>query len=178
MAKEKDAPTEDKSSVGRPTKFTDAVAAKIVGLIKKGRKPERIAEIIGISERTLAYWVETKEEFSQLVREAKIDADELVIASLFQKAVGFRMIEEKAFCTRDGDIKKVKIRRHLPPDTSAIALWLRNRKPKEWQRGPNDIVINPALGKDDADLDKRINELLEKKMQGELGDKTKDPEKK
>lgn len=156
---------------GRPTKFSEALAAKIIDLAGKGKTVEQIAKIVGVSPRTLAFWAANKEEFSQALREAKLTADELVEASLFLRANGYSHPEEKIFCTRDGDIKRVKTTKHYPPDTSAITLWLRNRRPKEWQRGPNDIVINPALGKNDEELDKRINELLEKKKQAELGDK-------
>lgn len=165
--------SDEKNPVGRPSKFSDALAAKIVELAGKGRTVDQIANIVGVSPRTLALWAATKEEFSQALQEAKLSADELVVASLFLRANGYSHAEEKIFCTRDGDIKRVKTTKHYPPDTSAIGLWLRNRRPKEWQRGPNDIVINPSLGKTDEELDKRISELIEQKEQAELGDKGK-----
>jgi hypothetical protein len=53
--------------------------------------------------------------------------------SLYQRAVGYSLNSEKIFCNKDGEVTRVPIVEHVPPDVTAQIFWLKNRKPSEWR---------------------------------------------
>lgn len=86
-------------------------------------------------------------EFSEALKEAKDAADDLVVASLFKRAVGFSMPETKVFCDKDGNITTHDMIKHYAPDTTAAIFWLKNRKRVEWgESAEGDSNIHITLG--------------------------------
>jgi hypothetical protein len=57
-------------------------------------------------------------------------ADQRVERSLYERAVGYSYHSEKLFC-HEGDVIRVPITEHVPPDVKVAMHWLHNRKPKE-----------------------------------------------
>ena len=53
--------------------------------------------------------------------------------SLYSRAVGYSFNSEKIFCNKDGEVTRVPIVEHVPPDVTAQIFWLKNRKPTEWR---------------------------------------------
>jgi hypothetical protein len=53
--------------------------------------------------------------------------------SLYSRAVGYSFNSEKIFCNKDGEVTRVPIIEHGPPDVTAQIFWLKNRKPTEWR---------------------------------------------
>ena len=49
--------------------------------------------------------------------------------SLYSRAVGYSFNSEKIFCNKDGEVTRVPIVEHVPPDVTAQIFWLKNRKP-------------------------------------------------
>jgi CheY-like chemotaxis protein len=49
------------------------------------------------------------------------------------RAVGYSFNSEKIFCNKDGEVTRVPIVEHVPPDVTAQIFWLKNRKPTEWR---------------------------------------------
>lgn len=45
--------------------------------------------------------------------------------ALAQRAGGYQYMEEDVFCSREGDIKRMRVSRHLTGDLKALELWLR-----------------------------------------------------
>lgn len=124
---------EQPKKVGRPSKFNDRIARKIIELSESGKTTEQIAEIIGIHASTLYLWWDNKPEFLEAVREAKQAADELVEASLFRRAVGYSHPEQKCFSDGDGGTIWETVTKHYPPSEQAAIFWLKNRQPEEWR---------------------------------------------
>lgn len=119
---------------GRPTKFNDTVRKKILDLISAGKTETQICEILGISWPTLRNWKLANSEFFMAMREHKQEADEMVEASLWHRAVGYSHEAVKIFYdSKTGETVEHKYIEHHPPDVTAASLWLRNRKPKEWR---------------------------------------------
>lgn len=150
---------------GRKSTFNDTVREAIIKLSEAGKTKEQIADIVGISTRTISTWMGKHQDFGLAVREARQVADELVVASLFSKAIGYSHKETKVF-QHEGQIVCHDIEKHYPPDTSAIQFWLRNRQPKEWkEKNESDINVNANLNVNkltDEELDAKIKELENK----------------
>lgn len=157
-----DQPAERK--VGRPSKFNERVKEKILELAEEGKTDEEIAEIIGVSRKTIGIWKKTNWELGVALREAKLDADALVEASLFQRAVGYSHKATKFF-QHEGCIITEDYVEHYPPDTSAAKFWLNNRQPDRWrekQPGEVDVVVNNITSIPDEKINARIDELVKK----------------
>lgn len=147
--------------LGRPTKFNDSVREKILELAEKGKTIAQIAEIIGVSTRTLYFWQGRHPDLLHALKEAKQTADELVEASLFARAVGYSHPEQKVFL-HEGEVVTHDMIKHYPPDTTAAIFWLKNRKPKSWadtqkveHSGGQEIKITVTK----VDLDARVKQL-------------------
>lgn len=117
---------------GRPTKFNVSLQQKILELAKEGKTNEQIAEFIGISVQTLRNWRGKNQDFMLALKSAKGVADELVEASLFQRAIGYSHKAVKIM-SHEGDSWEHEYTERYPPDTTAAIFWLKNRKPDEWR---------------------------------------------
>lgn len=136
-----------KSKGGRPSKFQQIFPEMAAKLAADGKTNSEIAEFFGVSESTFYLWMQKNVEFSESLKGAKDAADDLVVASLFKRAVGFSMPETKVFCDKDGDIHTHDMIKHYAPDTTAAIFWLKNRRRDEWgESAEGDKNIHITLG--------------------------------
>lgn len=138
--------------MARHSRFNDAISARIIELYKKGKTDAQVADIIGVSVRTLQYWKAKDKEFLHSVKDSKGVADDLVEAALFSRAVGYTVPEEKIFCSY-GKIKKVQTLKHYPPDVLAQMFWLKNRRPDQW-RETQPAEHDPNANENHSQLEK------------------------
>lgn len=118
----------------KPTLFNDKMKERILKLTKEGKTLAEVAFYIGVSERVLYNWAGKYGDFKTALQESRAIADELVEASLFQRAVGYTHKETKAFFDSQSlQIITKKISKHHPPDTGAAKFWLTNRDPEKWK---------------------------------------------
>jgi hypothetical protein len=54
-----------------------------------------------------------------------LGTDARVEQSLYQRAVGYSFKSEKVFCNKDGEVTRVPIVEHVPPDVTAQIFWLK-----------------------------------------------------
>lgn len=148
-------------TMGRPTKFNEKIGVKILELFKEGKTDEQVAEIIGVSPRTLNNWKSNYPGFLQSIRESKQIADELVEASLFARALGYSHPEVQVFFNKDVGVVEHETIKHYPPSERAIEFWLKNRQPKRW-REKLQLDHNDLSKMSDEQLDAKIKALLEK----------------
>lgn len=151
--------------MARPTKFNESIKQKILKLAAAGATDEEMSRAIGICKSTLNNWKGWDPDFFDQLKEAKDVADQLVVASLFQRAIGYRHPEIKVFCTKDGEILTKTVTRHHPPDVTACIFWLKNRDPKSWRERTGrdgDTHDAPAL-----EQVKELAEWLQKLTSGE-----------
>lgn len=119
---------------GRPSDFSDRLVMRILELAKAGKTDAQIAADIGISASTLNNWKGSHPDFFTALKDAKAVADDLVVASLFQRAVGYRHSAVKFFY--DPKTAKVVSQPYIEnhaPDTTACIFWLKNRQPDLWR---------------------------------------------
>jgi hypothetical protein len=127
---------------GRPTEYKASDLPKLRELAAGGATDLEMADYLGVSNTTFYRWKHQHKEFRHTLKLGKAEADENVEQSLYQRARGYSVDTVKVFCTQ-GEVTKVPIREHYPPDTTAAIFWLKNRKPNEW-RDKSEVEI-PGL---------------------------------
>ena len=119
---------------GRPTSYRPGYVKQAASLCELGATDPDLARAFGVSIRTIAYWKRTHPEFLQALKVGKEVADERVTDSLYQRATGYTYDAVKIFMPAGAkEPVYAKYREHVPPDTTAMIFWLKNRKPDEWR---------------------------------------------
>jgi hypothetical protein len=90
------------------------------------------ADALGISLRTLQLWKARDPGFAKALQIGKDIADGKVEASLYHLARGYTFHSEKIF-QHEGQVIRVPIVEHVPPNTSAAIFWLKNRQRDKWR---------------------------------------------
>jgi hypothetical protein len=95
-------------------------------------------------------------------RAAKEPADERVVRSLYHRAIGYSYDSEEIFVI-NGKIKRVPVRKHVPPNVTAGIFWIKNRRPDLW-RDRHEIAhkLPPRTDKSIAELrDELLQDMVE-----------------
>ncbi len=144
--------------MARPSKFNEALKETILKLYKEGRTDDQVADIIGVSVRTLHNWKGKYPSFLHALKDSKLVADGLVEASLFSRACGFSAVS----CEVSDDAGEVRRREFkvFAPDTTAAIFWLKNRQPEKWREN-YQVDVNDLAKKSDEELEARIEKLLD-----------------
>lgn len=98
-----------------------------------GATDAQLAEYFEVSEVTINAWKKAHPEFLKSAREGKVVADANVAYSLYQRAVGITVKEEKEVIGKDGQTATLKTTRQLPGDVQAQRFFLKNRQPSKWR---------------------------------------------
>ena len=125
-----------------------------------GASIQDIADMLGISERTLYEHMRTKKELRQIMDDANsnmaVKIETQANHSLMDKLRDrFEIVEE---ILEDGIVTKQK-RRLIPADTTAIIFALKSLNPEKWDRLS---VARLKDEKESEDLNKQILQTLEK----------------
>lgn len=125
--------------MARPTKYNQDFHPLLgEALAINGLTDIQIAEKMGISEATLYNWQRDHGEFLEAIQRGKDTPDDQVENALLKKALGFREKTIKAF-NSNGVVIYGEYDEYYPPDTAAIFIWLKNRRPGKW-RDRQEIV--------------------------------------
>ena len=135
-------------------------------LARRGCSDEEIAEAFGVSVRTVYNWKKAHPEFLQALNECKGKADEAVVESLYAKACGnVKRITKKKRDVLDSDGRKVTLtevtEETLPPDTTAMIYWLKNRQPELWRDRPKQDDTDTAVLKAAKELVSSVQSAIE-----------------
>jgi hypothetical protein len=122
-------------STGRPSSYAPSFAGIAERLCRNGATDTEVAEILGISWRTLYRWRNEHEGFAVALRAGKELADDRVERALYQRALGYTARAEKVV-TRRGHADPVVVSHevHIPADVRAAIHWLAIRRPTLWAR--------------------------------------------
>lgn len=146
---------------------------KLEAWARDGLNDEQISKNLGIKPSTLYEWKNKYPEISEALKRGKEIVDIEVENTLLSKALGFKESVIKAFKVKNiiyDDGKKVSEKEeiiyaneevYIPPDTTSIIFWLKNRKPDTW-RDKKDVemsgeVNNPLAGLTTEELKKLIS---------------------
>lgn len=102
--------------IGRPSDFKPEFVEQALKLCKLGATDREVAEFFETDPRTLRRWKVAHADLAAAMAAGKTEADERVVASLYQRALGYN----------DGE-------KHIPADVVACIFWLKNRRPDEWR---------------------------------------------
>lgn len=141
--------------MGRPTDYDESYVREAEKLAQLGATDEEIADFFEVDVRTIYRWKNVHEKFCQALKVGKDRADDRVVRSLYQRALGYSHDEDKIFMPAGADepviVPTVK---HYPPDPTSAIFWLKNRDPEKWrdkvdhEHGGNLNVILPGHAKD------------------------------
>ena len=110
-----------------------------------------LAALFGVSVMTIHNWIKKHEEFGEAVKTGKDIADENVERSLYHRAVGYEMEEEKVFCNSEGLVTKASIIKRFAPNVTAAIFWLKNRQRDRWAdvnrvKHEGSFTVNVSVG--------------------------------
>lgn len=108
-----------------PAKY-DELAYKFCLL---GTTNEKCAELLDIALRTFQAWLVDHPSFKEAVRKGREIADAEVASGLFRRATGYEFTEE--YYSRKQE-EVVQVKKTVPPDPLAAALWLKKRQRELW----------------------------------------------
>lgn len=107
------------------------------GWARDGLTDEQIAQKIGINPATLYKWMDRFAEIGKAIKKGKAPVDIQVENALLKRALGYDYEETVTEVFSDGKKHVRKVKKHMPPDVAAMAIWLKNRKPTKWRDKPD-----------------------------------------
>jgi hypothetical protein len=81
---------------------------------------------------TLHLWKIKHPEFSDALKLGKAPANDRVVKSLYDRAMGYSCMETDIRVV-EGKIIQTEVLKHYPPDTTAMIFLLKNRMPAEFK---------------------------------------------
>ena len=118
--------------MARPTKYKKEYCEQARKLCNKGFTDKELASFFDVEESTINNWKLKHPEFLESLKSAKLYSDEAVVNSLYNKAIGYTLDEEREEESEQG-FKKVKTKKQVAGDTTAMIFWLKNRQPDRWR---------------------------------------------
>ncbi len=128
---------------GRPSLYKPEHAETARKLCKLGATTSELADFFDVSVSTVSLWLVTHPEFSEAVKKGKEVADDRVEESLYRRACGYEH-DEVDIRVVANELVMTPIRKHYPPDSTAMIFWLKNRRADQWR----DKTQQEHTGKD------------------------------
>lgn len=134
---------QEKKRMGRPPenislydKYVAGREEEIEQACEKGADLKGLANLLGCGLTTLKRIKKAHPKFVELIKVSSEVADDEVVSALYKRALGYDVEEtvtevkvSPSGAAQTTYVKKVK--KHVPPDTTAMIFWLKNRT-KEW----------------------------------------------
>lgn len=135
------------SRMGRRGKYHEWLTkdglTKLEGWARDGLVDTQIAKNIGIAPGTLYEWKKRYPEIDESLKRGKEVIDFEVENALLKRALGYEYEEVKTIVEKDemGKDRKrqERVLKHVPPDSTSIIYWLKNRKPDVWQQVNSEL---------------------------------------
>lgn len=132
-------PDDPQDKGGRPSGYQPEYVEQARKLCELGATDIEVADFFDVSDRTIYRWQLKYPEFCQALKAGKASADDRVERSLYHKATGYTFESEKIFQFQ-GEIVRAKTREHIPPDTTSMIFWLKNRRPEQWRDKSEQVI--------------------------------------
>ena len=117
---------------GQPTKYKPEFENQALVLAEKGFTDNEVAKVFGVCGDTIQNWKKQFPQFFESLKKGKEIADQKVVQSLYQKALGYSHPEIHISVDK-GKVTKTNIIKHYAPDTTACIFWLKNRDKENWR---------------------------------------------
>lgn len=119
--------------MGRPSKFKPEFCKQANKLTLLGATDKDLASFFEVTVSTINLWKTEHPEFSESLKTGKVEADNRVVRSLYERANGYSHPAEKIFLDKFGDIVRAEYTEHYPPDPTSCIFWLKNRDKENWR---------------------------------------------
>ena len=111
---------------GRPKKELNL--SRIKEMAQAGATDEQIANATGVVRSTLHRQRKNDKGLSNIIHDWKLEADNQVEKSLYQRAMGIMAVDGK----------------YYPPDPTSMIFWLKNRRHKDW-RDKQEVELSGSI---------------------------------
>jgi len=134
------------------------------GWARSGLTEEQIARKMGVSRSTLNDWKPKYPDISDTLKKGKDAVDFEVENNLLKRARGYTYneeVKERKFNRETGQFEMVVIKsvtKTVPPDTTALIFWLKNRRPDNW-RDKQEVRVDGVLQTEKTKLDELLREI-------------------
>lgn len=129
------------------TKWHDGIpdmVRRLAGRSNSGLTDEDIAAEFGVTVRTIHNWKKEHPAFHKALIETKALLDSRVELSLYKVATGYSYTEVEVTLEGGQVVRRVERVKEVPPNVSAIRLWLTNRDAANW-RDKQDVNVTGDL---------------------------------
>lgn len=127
----------------------------LAGWARDGLTDEQIANNCGIRRSTLFEWKKKYSDIADTLKKNKEIVDYEVENALYKKTQGYNVqvlknVKVKRIKYNENgkkteeyeEVVEVYDEVHVPADTTAQIIWLKNRKPDKWRDKPNEVNSN------------------------------------
>lgn len=118
--------------MARKSLWDDSMAGYAKDLCLLGATDVDLAKHFEVSLATINNWKKKHLSFRLALKEGKFVADSKVAASLFQRAIGYSMVETDVRVI-DKKVVLTEVVKNFPPDTLACMFILQNRNKELWR---------------------------------------------
>jgi hypothetical protein len=131
--------------VPRPTSYKSEYTELARKFCLLGADDATLAKLFDVSDKTIDNWKKNHPEFLRSLKEGKYIADAEVGQRLYERATGFEWDEAQAIKLKQVEynngkrvreverVEIVTVHKVVPPDTTAIIFWLKNRQKANWR---------------------------------------------
>lgn len=150
--------TEPPRKRGRPSEYREEFAEQAEKLARlAGATDAQLAAFFDKAESCINAWKLAHPEFAEAIRRGKTVADLNVNTSLYQRANWHEYVEQQAIKVKEVEyvdgkrvreierVEIVEVKRVLPPCTTAMIFWHKNRQPEHWRDKREVEVSNLSL---------------------------------
>lgn len=135
-------------ALDKPSKWETNVQPRLAEIqqwFQEGVSSDQIIKNLDIGSSTWYEYIDKHPVLADLVKWSKSVINMSVENSLFRAATGYEYEEIKTIIEEDKNGKKrtriEKVKRHMPPNPTAMVFWLKNRVPSEWN-DRREIIID------------------------------------
>jgi hypothetical protein len=158
-----------------PSKYTADMPHRIFTMACLGLTVEQMADSTGVGVSTLKHWITNRQEVRESYERGRYDHDFGMEMVLRQKAMGYEYEETKHYSGVDSLgrewSRSVTQTVKVPPDTTALIFWHKNRNPARWKdsynhqnTSTNVQVNNINMDLFDADEKKLLRSMAIKQL--------------
>lgn len=134
---------------------------------RNGMLEKDIVKKLNISVASFEQYKNKHEKLKDALKKGKERVDFEVEDSLYKKCIGSYVEEDKAFkCKKvfyddnnnrceSEEVVTVKVKTFIPADTTAIAIWLNNRRSSYWRRNSNKEKLDEEKFEHDKKMDEK-----------------------
>lgn len=125
--------------------------AKIEMWARQGLTHADIAANMQVARTTLEAWKKDHPDILEAIKKGNETADLRVENALYKRACGYDATDEEYRRVKNpetGEMELLLCRRnvrHVPPDTTAAIIWLKNRLPSLWRDRPAEAAADTSV---------------------------------